>query len=152
MTGVQTCALPILIPTLNGFTGQGPAQAATGTGATGANPTGTAAGGPAAATPGGKPAPPVDYAKVENMLRENKLEEAGKEADSLVSANPKDGKAWLMKGLILQKQGNLDDAATCFRQADGLKAPEAASALNQINTERVQPLMQDAEKLIASKA
>lgn len=151
---------PKLIPTLNGFTGQGPVQgtAAAGTAAAG---TGTAAGSGtttgastaaagAAGAQGSKPAT-ADYSKVENLLRDNKLEDASKEADNLLSANPKDGKAWLMRGLILQKQGTLDDAATCFRQADGLKIPEAKAALDQINTERVQPLMQDAEKLIGSK-
>lgn len=153
---------PKLVPTLNGFTGQGPAVgtvAGSGTPATATagalgtagNSAGAAATAAAAAGAGKPAAPAADYSKVESLMRDNKLDEATKEADNLLTANPKDGKAWLMRGLILQKQGTLDDAATCFRQADGLKAPEAAAALNQINTERVLPLMNDADKLISSK-
>ena len=88
---------------------------------------------------------------IESLIKENKLDEAIKEADTLAGASPSDGKVWLLEGTALEKQGKLDDAATCYRQAAGLKEAGAADALRQINTSRVQPLLNDAEKLITEK-
>jgi len=151
---------PLLVPFYNNLTGQGPEPAA-GTaasataGALGAPPGAT---GPAAATAAASSAkakPTVDnsaaYGKIESLIKENKLDEAIKEADTLAGASPSDGKVWLLEGTALEKQGKLDDAATCYRQAAGLKEAGAADALRQINTSRVQPLLNDAEKLITEK-
>ena len=159
---------PLLVPFYNNLTGQGP-EAAAGTGSA-ASATAGALGGTAGApgvpgtagTPGAtaaasstKAKPAVDntagYAKIESLIKENKLDEAIKEADTLAGASPSDGKVWLLEGTAMEKQGKLDDAATCYRQAAGLKEPGAADSLRQINTSRVQPLLNDAEKLITEK-
>jgi Flp pilus assembly protein TadD len=157
---------PLLVPFYNNLTGQGPeAASAAGTGSA-ATATAGALGAPgvpgAAGTPGAtaaassaKAKPAVDntagYAKIESLIKENKLDEAIKEADTLAGASPSDGKVWLLEGTAMEKQGKLDDAATCYRQAAGLKEAGAADALRQVNTSRVQPLLTDAEKLISEK-
>lgn len=155
---------PLLVPFYNNLTGQGPEPAAAGTSGTAASATAGALGGtPGATGPGAataaassaKAKPAVDnsaaYGKIESLIKENKLDEAIKEADTLAGASPSDGKVWLLEGTALEKQGKLDDAATCYRQAAGLKEAGAADALRQINTSRVQPLLNDAEKLITEK-
>ncbi len=155
---------PLLVPFYNNLTGQGPEPASGGTSGSAANATAGALGGtpgatgPAAATAAASSAkakPAVDnsaaYGKIESLIKENKLDEAIKEADTLAGASPSDGKVWLLEGTALEKQGKLDDAATCYRQAAGLKEAGAADALRQINTSRVQPLLNDAEKLITEK-
>ncbi len=155
---------PLLVPFYNNLTGQGPEPASAGTSGSAASATAGALGGtPGAAGPGAanaaassaKAKPTVDnsaaYGKIESLIKENKLDEAIKEADTLAGASPSDGKVWLLEGTALEKQGKLDDAATCYRQAAGLKEAGAADALRQINTSRVQPLLNDAEKLITEK-
>lgn len=155
---------PLLVPFYNNLTGQGPEAAAAGTsgtaasataGALGGTPAGTGPGAANAAASSAKAKPTVDntaaYGKIESLIKENKLDEAIKEADTLAGASPSDGKVWLLEGTALEKQGKLDDAATCYRQAAGLKEAGAADALRQINTSRVQPLLNDAEKLITEK-
>lgn len=155
---------PLLVPFYNNLTGQGPEAASAGTSGTAASATAGALGGtPGATGPGAataaassaKAKPTVDnsaaYGKIESLIKENKLDEAIKEADTLAGASPSDGKVWLLEGTALEKQGKLDDAATCYRQAAGLKEAGAADALRQINTSRVQPLLNDAEKLITEK-
>ncbi|MFA6212445.1 MAG: tetratricopeptide repeat protein [Candidatus Obscuribacterales bacterium] len=167
--GINKFVNPLLVPFYNNLTGQGPDPAATAAGTTGAAASataGTLGGTPGAAgaagTPGATAAassatakPAVNnsagYAKIESLIKENKLDEAIKEADTLAGASPSDGKIWLLEGTALEKQGKLDDAATCYRQAAGLKEAGAADALRQINTSRVQPLLNDAEKLITEK-
>lgn len=155
---------PLLVPFYNNLTGQGPEAASAGTsgtaasataGALGGTPGGTGPGAATAAASSAKAKPTVDntaaYGKIESLIKENKLDEAIKEADTLAGASPSDGKVWLLEGTALEKQGKLDDAATCYRQAAGLKEAGAADALRQINTSRVQPLLNDAEKLITEK-
>jgi tetratricopeptide (TPR) repeat protein len=153
---------PLLVPFYNNLTGQGPEPAAAGTSGSAASATAGALGGTpgstgpaAAAASSAKAKPTVDnsaaYGKIESLIKENKLDEAIKEADTLAGASPSDGKVWLLEGTALEKQGKLDDAATCYRQAAGLKEAGAADALRQINTSRVQPLLNDAEKLITEK-
>jgi tetratricopeptide (TPR) repeat protein len=160
---------PNLVPFYNNLTGQGPAVATAGTGtgagATPAAATATALGPDGKPVPGaatntaassaGPPKPAADntaaYAKIESLIKENKLDEAIKEADTLAGTSPSDGKVWLLEGSAMEKQGKLDDAATCYRQAAGLKQPGAAEALNKVNSSRVQPLLQDVDKLIAEK-
>ena len=161
---------PLLVPFYNNLTGQGPdpaaAAAAGGTGAAATATAGTLGGTPAGAggaAPGStgaaaasataKPAAnnTAAYAKIEGLIKENKLDVAIKEADTLLEASPSDGKLWLLQGTAKEKQGTLDDAATCYRQAAGLKEAGASDALRQINTSRVQPLLNDAEKLITDK-
>lgn len=164
--GINKFVNPLLVPFYNNLTGQGPdpAAAATGSTGTGASATAGTLGGkpPAAGSTGATAAassatakPAVNnsagYAKIESLIKENKLDEAIKEADTLAGARPSDGKIWLLEGTALEKQGKLDDAATCYRQAAGLKEAGAADALRQINTSRVQPLLNDAEKLITDK-
>jgi tetratricopeptide (TPR) repeat protein len=151
---------PLLVPFYNNLTGQGPEPAA-GTaasataGALGGTPGATGPAAANAAASSTKAKPTVDnsaaYGKIESLIKENKLDEAIKEADTLAGASPSDGKVWLLEGTALEKQGKLDDAATCYRQAAGLKEAGAADALRQINTSRVQPLLNDAEKLINEK-
>ncbi|CAN5357398.1 hypothetical protein BH11CYA1_BH11CYA1_24330 [soil metagenome] len=164
---------PLLVPFYNNLTGQSPDPAAAGAGGTSAAATAGVLGGPTAASgaagaagtgaPGStgaaaasataKPAPnnTAAYSKIEGLIKENKLDAAIKEADTLLEASPSDGKLWLLQGTAKEKQGTLDDAATCYRQAAGLKEAGASDALRQINTSRVQPLLNDAEKLIADK-
>lgn len=89
--------------------------------------------------------------KIEGLLRDGKLDEADQEADKLLATNPREGKAWQFKGSIQEKKGNLDDAATDYRQAAGLGIADADSQLRQINLQRIQPLQKDADKFIAEK-
>jgi len=150
---------PNLVPFYNNLTGK--TVAATGPAGTGAAASATAGalGAPtnttaSSAAASAKPAPANNsaaYTKIENLIKENKLDEAVKEADTLAGTSPSDGKVWLLLGTALEKQGKLDDAATAYRQAAGLKEPGAADALRQINTSRVQPLLKDAEKLLGEK-
>lgn len=154
---------PNLVPFYNNLTGQTPA--ATATAATGAGASATPAVGPdgkplpaatnTTASSAGAPKPAADntaaYAKIETLIKDNKLDEAVKEADTLAGTSPSDGKVWLLEGTAMEKQGKLDDAATCYRQASGLKAAGAAEALNKVNSLRVQPLLQDVDKLVGEK-
>lgn len=89
--------------------------------------------------------------KIEGLLRDGKLDEADQEADKLLATNPREGKAWQFKGSIQEKKGNLDDAATDYRQAAGLGIADADSQLRQINLQRIQPLQKDADKFVAEK-
>lgn len=123
-----------------------------------------------ATTPGGKPAtgpgtptagavtataappkPAVDvksletYAQIEKTMQTSP-DSALEMVNGLLDKNPADGHAYMLKGAILQKQNQLDDAATAYRQADLFKEPDAASSLRQVNTIRVQPHIQKADK------
>ena len=111
--------------------------------------TGTGAG--ATKGPDASAASASAFCKVEGLSRDGKLDEADQEADKILATNPREGKAWQFKGAIQEKKGNLDDAATDYRQAAGLGIADADSQLRQINLARIQPLQKDADKFVADK-
>jgi len=85
------------------------------------------------------------YAEIENKMRSNDLDGAEKIARQLVDKDPHNGKGWLLLGRIAEKKGELDSASVSYRQAADLKEAEAKDALNQIDSSRVQPMLQEAE-------
>jgi tetratricopeptide (TPR) repeat protein len=87
-----------------------------------------------------------DYAEVEKAMLANNIDNALQQIGAMIEQDPQDGHAWLLKGNILQKRGDLDEAAASYRQSDLFKEPEAGSALKMINTVRVQPNMERAEQ------
>ncbi len=91
------------------------------------------------------------YGEVESLLSSGKLDEADKEIESLLAANAADGKAWMFKGTLLEKKGNIDDASVSYRQAAGFKISGAEEALIRLEESRVKPLVQDADKYLAEK-
>jgi tetratricopeptide (TPR) repeat protein len=130
-------------------TGAAPGTAiATTAGAGGAPPVAGAAGKPPAqAAPAVDPRALATYAKVEQLMSSNP-DEALHILDGVLDKNPADGHAWFLKGNVLRKQGNLDEAASAFRMAAGMKEPDADDELMQINTIRVQDNIQRAEQFV----
>ncbi len=88
-------------------------------------------------------------AEIENKMRTNDLDGADKVASGLVEKDPRNGKGWLLLGRIAEKKGDLDSASVAYRQAAYLKEGEAKTALDQIDSSRVQPMLKEAD--IASK-
>jgi tetratricopeptide (TPR) repeat protein len=131
------------------------APAGTGSGAQinipgGANPAGVpgAPGAPAQA------APPVNknaeaYAKIDSLIKSSSLDEAAKGCDAVLNATPADGQAWYLKGQVMEKKADLDEASVCYRQAAGLKIKEADDALKRINDMRAKPMLGQADALSA---
>ncbi|MBU6451997.1 MAG: tetratricopeptide repeat protein [Cyanobacteria bacterium REEB67] len=120
--------------------GSNPAAAGTAPGATSS---------PGAAA-GGAPAAPVNtaaYTKIGSLTSGGQLDQAATAADEILNKTPADGQAWYLKGLVMEKKGDLDEAAVCFRQASGLKVKEAEDALNRINNLRTKPLIDQATNL-----
>ena len=85
------------------------------------------------------------YADIESKLRTNDLEGAEKTASALVERDPHNGKGWLLLGRIAEKKGDLDSASVSYRQATYLKEGEAKTALDQIDSSRVQPILKEAD-------
>jgi tetratricopeptide (TPR) repeat protein len=88
----------------------------------------------------------TDYANIESKLRTNDLEESQKLAMALVEKDPHDAHGWLLLGRIQEKKNDLDQASVSYRQAAYLKDPEAKTALAQVDSSRVQPLMKEADE------
>ena len=133
-----------------------PGAAATGQGANPGASGGTIAS--AAGAPGG--APPAAaaaaaaknsaaYAQIDSLTKAGQLDQAAQAADSILGATPADGQAWLLKGQVMEKKGDLDEAAVCFRQAAGLKVKEGDDNLNRINNMRAKPLIEQADTAYA---
>lgn len=98
------------------------------------------------------------HASAEAKLRAGDLDGAEKEFSAIVDKNPKDGEAWKLLGTTQEKQGSLDAASVCYRQASYLKEPGADALLHQIDIVRTKPAIDDADKqlqqgnLVAAKA
>ena len=122
-----------------------------GTVAPGGQPGGTAAnsGGAAAAAAAAKNA--AAYSNIEGLIKSNQYDAGAAAADALVTASPGDGQGWNLKGVCMEKKGDLDDAAVCYRQAAALKIKEADDSLKRVNDMRIKPLMAQAEDLISKK-
>jgi tetratricopeptide (TPR) repeat protein len=88
------------------------------------------------------------YSKVEQLM-DSDPEQAKQLLQQLLDKNPGDGHAYLLRGNILRKQGQLDQSASDFRMADGLKEPGADAALNMVDTLRVQSNIKSAEQASA---
>ncbi|MBS2007785.1 MAG: tetratricopeptide repeat protein [Cyanobacteria bacterium SZAS TMP-1] len=134
--------------------GAGPGAAPGSTGGGGVIPPGGTPGG----APGGGPGPgaaqpaaaknAAAYSNIEGLIKSNQYDAAATAADAILAATPADGQAWNLKGICLEKKGDLDEAAVCYRQASGLKIKEADDSLKRINDMRIKPLMEQAEALI----
>ncbi len=130
---------------------QTPGAASARPGTVTAGGTSTAGAVSSASPPSTAQTPAVDVKSLETYSRIEKTMQASPDSalqlvNELLDKNPSDGHAYLLKGSILQKQNQLDDAATAYRQADLFKEPDASSALRQVNTIRVQPHIQQADK------
>jgi tetratricopeptide (TPR) repeat protein len=88
------------------------------------------------------------YADVEGKIRAGDIDGAQKQLLALVENNHSDAHAWLLLGNTQEKKNELDEAAVSYRQASNLKDPAADEALRQINTSRVQPMLESADKSI----
>lgn len=91
------------------------------------------------------------YGKIEELINSGKMDDADKEIDTILNANAADGKAWMFKGTILEKKGNIDDASVSYRQAAGFKIPGADDALLRLESARVKPLLDEADKFLGEK-
>ena len=147
---------PQLIPTLDRLKGVS-SGATTADGKPALGPDGKPL--PAGATPDAKAAEKAKaeaeaakkYGEIESMIGSGKFEDADKEVDTILNANAADGKAWMFKGTILEKKGNVDDASVSYRQAAGFKVPGAEEALLRLEGMRVKPLMDEADKYLGEK-
>lgn len=90
----------------------------------------------------------VVYGDIEKKMREGQVDEAQKQLLAMVEKDPKQGRAWYLLGVTHEKKNDLDQAVVAYRQASYLKEPEAEPALRQINTSRVQPILDEAEKAV----
>lgn len=91
------------------------------------------------------------YGKIEELINSGKMDEADKEIDTILNANAADGKAWMFKGTLLEKKGNIDDASVSYRQAAGFKVAGADEALLRLESARVKPLLDEADKFLGEK-
>src|SRR5208283_2891956 len=88
------------------------------------------------------------YANIDSLIKTSQLDPAAKACDDVLNATPADGQAWYLKGLVMEKKADLDEASVCFRQASGLKIKEADDALKRINDLRITPLLPQADAFI----
>jgi tetratricopeptide (TPR) repeat protein len=88
------------------------------------------------------------HASAEAKLRAGDLDGAEKEFSAIVDKDPQDGEAWKLLGTAQEKQGQLDAASVCYRQASYLKEPGADALLHQIDIVRTKPTLDDADKQI----
>jgi tetratricopeptide (TPR) repeat protein len=82
----------------------------------------------------------------ENKFRSGDLDGALKDATDMTIANTGNARAWGLVGAIMQKKGNLDEASVAYRQAALLKLPGAAEACRQLDSIRVHPQLEEADK------
>jgi Tfp pilus assembly protein PilF len=90
------------------------------------------------------------YGKIESMMSSDP-QGALKLCDDILTRTPTDGHAYLLKGNVLQKTNQLEDAVVAYRQAAAFKEADAEDALRIVNTIRVQPNLQRADEYIAQK-
>jgi tetratricopeptide (TPR) repeat protein len=112
---------------------------------------GTASG--AGATAAGSAMSPQELAAIssaENKFRNGDLDGALKDATDMTIANTGNARAWGLVGAIMQKKGNLDEASVAYRQAALLKLPGAAEACRQLDSIRVHPQLEEADKQYAT--
>lgn len=88
----------------------------------------------------------ADYASIEGKLRTNDIDGAQTLALALVEKDPRDAKGWLFLGRTHEKKNDLDQASVAYRQAAYLKDPEAKTALAQVDSSRVQPMLKEADE------
>jgi len=91
------------------------------------------------------------FTAVENKMQAGDLDGAQKDLLTLLDKNPKNAHAWLLLGNTHERKGDLDQAEVAYRQSRNLGDVEAAAALRQIGTSRVQPMMQEADKAMEKK-
>jgi Flp pilus assembly protein TadD len=89
------------------------------------------------------------YANIDSLIKSSQLDAAAKGCDDVLNATPADGQAWYLKGLVMEKKADLDEASVCFRQASGLKVKEAEDALKRINDMRARPMIEQSDAFIA---
>jgi tetratricopeptide (TPR) repeat protein len=110
-----------------------------------------AAGALASSAPAVPPEPPKDtaaYAEIESKMNSNALDDAEKKASEIVEKNPKDSHGWLLLGEVREKKKDLDSASVAYRMANSLKEPGAKDKLNQVENNRVQPSMDQADQFM----
>jgi tetratricopeptide (TPR) repeat protein len=93
----------------------------------------------------------LQYADIEKKLVAGDIDNAQQQLLELVQKDPQNGRAWLLLGNTHEKKSDLDQAIVAYRQASLLKEKDADSALRQINTARVQPMMKEADQAIGEK-
>jgi tetratricopeptide (TPR) repeat protein len=90
------------------------------------------------------------YSQIEQLMSSNP-DEGMSRVEELLNKTPSDAHAWLLKGDLLRKKGQLDEAAAAFRTASGLGEADAADMMDNVNTIRVQPNLQEADKFLQLK-
>ncbi len=88
--------------------------------------------------------------EAESKFRNGDLAGALRDATNMTITDTSNGRAWMLIGTILEKQGNLDEASVAYRQAALLKVPGAADACRQLDSVRVHSLLDDADKQVAA--
>ncbi len=87
-----------------------------------------------------------ELAKIQNKMTGGDMDNAQIALLAMVEKNPKIGKAWYLLGVTHERKLDLDQAVVAYRQASYLNEPEADPALRQINTLRVQPMLDEGDK------
>jgi tetratricopeptide (TPR) repeat protein len=86
------------------------------------------------------------FAEIEKKVRDGQVDEAQKQLLQMVEKDAKLARAWYLLGVTHEKKGDLDQAGVAYRQASYLKDPDAEAALRQINTSRVQPMLEEGDR------
>lgn len=86
------------------------------------------------------------FAEIEKKVRDGQVDEAQKQLLQMVEKDAKVARAWYLLGVTHEKKGDLDQAGVAYRQASYLKDPDAEAALRQINTSRVQPMLEEGDR------
>ncbi|HEY9772301.1 MAG TPA: tetratricopeptide repeat protein [Planktothrix sp.] len=104
--------------------------------------------------PGGGAVPPSNdavLASAQSKINGNDLAGAEKDLNNELEKNAQDGKAWMMQGAVQEKKGSLEDASVAYRQATYFNVPGSVQAMNRIDDLRAKPLLEQGDKLLASK-
>src|SRR4029453_10282027 len=87
-----------------------------------------------------------ELAKIQNKMSGGDMDNGQTALLATVEKNPKIGKAWYLLGVTHERKNDLNQAVVAYRQAAYLNEPEADPALRQINTLRVQPMLDEGDK------
>jgi len=88
------------------------------------------------------------YSNIDGLIKSGQYDAGAAAADVVLAATPSDGQGWYLKGTCLEKKGDLDEAAVCYRQASGLKIKDGDEALKRVNDMRIKPMIDQADELL----
>lgn len=88
-----------------------------------------------------------EYTDVEGMIEAGEHQKAIDKAQELFAKDPKDGRAAFLMGHGYEKKGDPDMAKGFYRTASALGYTNASRFVNQIDANRVQPKIEEANKL-----